>query len=114
MMQGEESIGQEEEPSGEARNPIPGAAVVETDWEVPAGPAIPVISPAASAAAGDETVTLALLNGLDVSSLPTKRDSTTVAIPWPLANLEGMTLEWRRKAAQALTFLLAGCEGLHR
>ena len=35
-----------------------------------------------------------------------------VKIPWPLANLRGTTPEWRRIAAQALAFLLAGREGL--
>ena len=88
---------QEEEQSGEGRR----------------SPARPVRS-----AARDETVTLALLNGLDVSYYPAIRDwtqgyGTTVTIPWTLANLEGTSPEWCRKAAQALAYLLARHERLY-
>ena len=49
---------------------------------------------------------LAILNGLDISSLPALRDlstgaRTTVHIPWPPVGLERATPEWRRKASQA-------------
>ena len=45
-------------------------------------------------------VALAILNGLDISSLPALRDlsiraSSTVQIPWPPAGLEQATPEWR-------------------
>ena len=48
---------------------------------------------------------LAILNGLDISSLPALRDlstgaRTTVHIPWPPVGLERATPEWRRKASQ--------------
>ena len=48
---------------------------------------------------------LAILNGLDISSLPALRDlstgaRTTVHIPWPPVGLERATSEWRRKASQ--------------
>ena len=60
---------------------------------------------------------LAILNGLDISSLPALRDlstraSTTVYIPWPPVGMERATPEWRRKASKAMAFLLGGrgCE----
>ena len=61
---------------------------------------------------------LAILNGLDISSLPTLRDlstraSTTVYIPWPPVGMERATPEWRRKASQAMAFLLGGRGGEH-
>ena len=42
---------------------------------------------------------LAILNGLDISSLPALRDlstgaSTMVSIPWPPARMEQATPEW--------------------
>ena len=56
---------------------------------------------------------LAILNGLDISSLPALRDlstgaSTTVSIPWPPAGMEQATHEWRQRASQAMVFLLGG------
>ena len=56
---------------------------------------------------------LAILNGLDISSLPALRDlstgaRTTVHIPWPPIGLERATPEWRRRASQAMAFLLGG------
>ena len=56
---------------------------------------------------------LAILNGLDISSLAALRDlstraSTTVHIPWPPVGMERATPEWRRKASQAMAFLLGG------
>ena len=45
----------------------PRAAVVETGKDAPTGQARPATSPEAQA--GDKTVTLALLNGLDVSCM---------------------------------------------
>ena len=61
---------------------------------------------------------LAILNGLDISSLPALRDlstraSTTVHIPWPPVGMERATPEWRRKASQAMVFLLGGRGGEH-
>ena len=61
---------------------------------------------------------LAILNGLDISSLPALRDlstgaRTTVHIPWPPVGLERATPEWRRKASQAMAFLLGGRGGGH-
>ena len=43
---------------------------------------------------------LAILNGLDISSLPALRDlstgaSTAVSIPWPSAGMEPASPEWR-------------------
>ena len=60
----------------------------------------------------------AILNGLDISSLPALRDlstraRTTVHIPWPPVGLERATPEWRRKASQAMAFLLGGRGGEH-
>ena len=65
-------------------------------------------------AGGAEPLTqleLAILNGLDISSLPALRDlstraSTTVHIPWPPVGMERATPEWRWKASQAMAFLL--------
>ena len=59
---------------------------------------------------------LAILNGLDISSLPVLRDlsteaSTTVSIPWPPAGMEQATPEWPQRASQAMTFLLGGRSG---
>ena len=61
---------------------------------------------------------LAILNGLDISSLPALRDlstraSTTVHIPWPPVGMERATPEWRHKASQAMVFLLGGRGGEH-
>ena len=61
---------------------------------------------------------LAILNGLDISSLPALRNlstraRTTVHIPWPPVGLERATPEWRRKASQAMAFLLGGRGGEH-
>ena len=61
---------------------------------------------------------LAILNGLDISSLPalcdlSTRASTTVHIPWPPVGMERATPEWRRKASQAMAFLLGGRGGEH-
>ena len=61
---------------------------------------------------------LAVLNGLDISSLPALRDlstgaRTTVHIPWPPVGLERATPEWRRRASQAMAFLLGGRGGEH-
>ena len=61
---------------------------------------------------------LAILNGLDISSLPALRDlstgaRTTVLIPWPPVGLERATPEWRRRASQAMAFLLGGRGGEH-
>ena len=55
---------------------------------------------------------LAILNGLDISSLLALRDlstraSTTVHIPWPPVGMERTTPEWRQKASQAMAFLLS-------
>ena len=54
---------------------------------------------------------LAILNGLDISSLPALRDLSTgasmmVRIPWPPAGMEQATLEWRQRASEAMAFLL--------
>ena len=59
---------------------------------------------------------LAILNGLDISSLPTlcdltTRASTTVSISWPLAGMEQATHEGRQRASQAMAFLLGGQSG---
>ena len=59
---------------------------------------------------------LAILNGLDISSLPALRDlstgaRTTVHIPWPPVGLERATPKWRRKVSQAMAFLLGGRGG---
>ena len=61
---------------------------------------------------------LAILNGLDISSLPVLRDlstraSTMVHIPWPPVGMERATPEWRRKVSQAMAFLLGGRGGEH-
>ena len=61
---------------------------------------------------------LAILNGLDISSLPALRDlstgaSTTVHILWPPARMERATPEWRQRASQAMAFLLGGRSGEH-
>ena len=61
---------------------------------------------------------LAILNGLDISSLPALCDlstgaSTTVNIPWPPAGMERATPEWRQKASQAMALLLGGRSGEH-
>ena len=53
----------------------------------------------------------------DPSSHPALRDwsagdSVMVRIPWRPTGLEGSTLEWRRRSAQALAFLLGGREGV--
>ena len=72
-------------------------------------------------AGGAETsaqLELAILNGLDISSLPALRDlstraSTTFHIPWPPVGMERATPEWRRKASQAMAFLLGGRGGEH-
>ena len=61
---------------------------------------------------------LAILNGLDISSLPVLRDlstgaSTTVKIPWRPAGMEQATPEWRQRASQAMAFLLGGRSGEH-
>ena len=63
-------------------------------------------------------IELAILNGLDISSLPALRDlstraSTTVHIPWPPVGMERATPEWRQKASQAMAFLLGGRGGEH-
>ena len=55
---------------------------------------------------------LAILNGLDISSLPTLRDlstgaSTMVSIQWPLARMEQATPEWRQRASQAMSQAMA-------
>ena len=57
---------------------------------------------------------LAILNWLDISSLPALRDlstgaSTTVNIPW----MEQATPEWRQRASQAMAFLPGGRSGEH-
>ena len=59
---------------------------------------------------------LAILNGLDISSLPAPHNlstgaSTTVSIPWPPAGMEQATPEWRQQASQAMAFLLGGRSG---
>ena len=56
---------------------------------------------------------LSMLNRLDASLHPALRDwaagdRVTVQIPWPPAQLEGTSLEWRHRSAQAFAFLLAG------
>ena len=61
---------------------------------------------------------LAILNGLDISSLPALRDlstraSTMVHIPCPPVGMERATPEWRWKASQAMAFLLGGRGGEH-
>ena len=61
---------------------------------------------------------LAILNGLDISSLPALRDlstgaSTAVNIPRPPAGMERATPEWRQKASQAMALLLGGRSGAH-
>ena len=61
---------------------------------------------------------LAILNGLDISSLPALRDlstgsSTMVNIPWPPAGMERATPECRQKASQAMALLLGGRSGEH-
>ena len=61
---------------------------------------------------------LAILNGLDISSLPALRDlstgaSTTVHIPWLPVGMERATPEWREKASQSMAFLLGGRSGEH-
>ena len=61
---------------------------------------------------------LAILNGLDISSLPALRDLstgaiTTVNIPWPPARMEQATPERRQRASQAMAFLLGGRSGEH-
>ena len=61
---------------------------------------------------------LAILNGLDISSLPALRDlstgaTTTVNIPWPPARMERATPKWRQRASQAMAFLLGGRSGEH-
>ena len=59
---------------------------------------------------------LAILNGLDISSLPALRNlsteaSTTASIPWPPAGMEQATPEWQQRASQAMVFLLGGRSG---
>ena len=54
---------------------------------------------------------LAILNGLDISTLPALRDLSTgasmmIRIPWPPAGMEQATPEWRQWASEALAFLL--------
>ena len=54
---------------------------------------------------------LAILNGLDISSLPALQDlstgaSTMVRIPWPPARMEQATPEWRQRASEPMAFLL--------
>ena len=61
---------------------------------------------------------LAILNGLDISSLPALRDlstraRTTVHIPWPPVGMERANPELRQKASQAMAFLLGGRSGEH-
>ena len=61
---------------------------------------------------------LAILNRLDISSLPALCDlstgaSTTVNIPWPPARMEQATPEWRQRASQGMAFLLGGRSGEH-
>ena len=61
---------------------------------------------------------LAILNGLDISSLPALHDlstgvSTTVHIPWPPVRMERATPKWRQKASQAMVFLLGGRSSEH-
>ena len=61
---------------------------------------------------------LAILTGLDISSLPALRDlstgaSTTVSIPWPPAGMEQATPEWRQKASHAMALLLGVRSGEH-
>ena len=61
---------------------------------------------------------LAILNGLDISSLPALHDlstraSSTVHILWPPVGMERATPEWRQKASQAMAFLLGGSGGEH-
>ena len=61
---------------------------------------------------------LAILNGLDISSLPALSDlstgaSTTVHILWPPARMEWATPKWRQRASQAMAFLLGGRSGEH-
>ena len=59
---------------------------------------------------------LAIINGLDISSLPALRDlstgaSTMVSIPWPPAGMEQATHEWRQRASEAMVFLLGSRNG---
>ena len=59
---------------------------------------------------------LAILNGLDISSLPALRHlstvvSTMVQIPWAPAGLEQTTPEWPQQASEAMAFLLGSREG---
>ena len=61
---------------------------------------------------------LAILNGLDISSLPalgdlSTRARTTVHITWPPVGMEQATPEWRQKVSQAMTFLLGGRSRKH-
>ena len=61
---------------------------------------------------------LAILNGLDISSLTALCDlstgaSATVNIPWPPTRMERATPEWRQKASQAMALLLRGRSGEH-
>ena len=56
-------------------------------------------------------LTLAILNGLDISSLPALRDlstgtSTMVRILWPPARMEQATPDWRQRASEAMAFFL--------
>ena len=97
--------GPKEDPSHLGARP---ASDLEGDPEEEAGEAEP---PSAQ-------LELAILNGLDISSLPALRDlstraSTTVYIPWPPVGMERATPEWRRKASQAMAFLLGGRGGEH-
>ena len=59
---------------------------------------------------------LAILNGLDISSLSALSDlstgaSTKVIIPWPPAGMEQATPEWRQRASEAIAFLLGSRNG---
>ena len=59
---------------------------------------------------------LAVLNGLDISSLPVLHDlstgaSTMVSIPWPPAGMKQATPEWRQRVSEAMAFLLGSRNG---
>ena len=116
-----------QEPSGE---PTPNCEETQEQWRPPPAPQSmetegghqamdwhPALSYVESTAAKDETVILAMVYGLDASSVLAIRDCTAgdsilVQIPWPPAQLEGTSPQLCHSAAQALAFLLAGREGL--
>ena len=56
---------------------------------------------------------LAILKGLDISSLPALRDLSTRASTTVHLGMERATHEWTRKASQAMAFLLGGRGGEH-